>query len=491
MFLINVSLAATFTVDSLADEHDYNPGDGICNAAGPAERSRCTLRAAVQEANATSAIDTVELASGTHPLVYGQLWATSPLSVVGQGAGTSIIDAGSSSRVFYANSGLVLEDATLQNGWTNSYGGLVYGVVEAVGVSFLSGQVLYDGGAVYNTGNSTFSDCVFSGNSASRNGGAISNHNTYRGAGTVTIDGSTFTANTAGQRGGALFSSASLGSSYSFDVTDSLFSLNTSGSSGGGAYLAHSTISDSTFDRNEGTNGGGAVVFYSDITGSVFTSNEATYGGGVALSSSTLTFSSVEDNSASRWGGGVYAANSDIGRTAIVKNTSDDSGGGLFAYSGASGGSLTDSTVVGNEAAYGGGVYGWTQFGGNFKLVNVTVAENEGLKGVGGVGATSGMFVVQNAIVESNKAPASPDCGSLKSLQDSLVGDTTGCSYSGSNVLANQSANLGTWTDTGVAGEMYYVLPNTSSAYNQGSSCSAYDQLGIFRSQCSMGSVEP
>ncbi|MCZ6695774.1 MAG: CSLREA domain-containing protein, partial [Acidobacteria bacterium] len=54
--------AATFTVDSTADEVDATPGDGICATAGGA----CTLRAAVQEANADIAIDTIDLPAGIY-----------------------------------------------------------------------------------------------------------------------------------------------------------------------------------------------------------------------------------------------------------------------------------------------------------------------------------------------------------------------------------------------------------------------------------------
>ena len=52
--------AATFNVDSTADEVDATPGDGTCATAGGA----CTLRAAVQEANATVGLDTVDLPAG-------------------------------------------------------------------------------------------------------------------------------------------------------------------------------------------------------------------------------------------------------------------------------------------------------------------------------------------------------------------------------------------------------------------------------------------
>ena len=40
--------AATFTVNSATDAVDATPGDGVCATAG----SVCTLRAAIQEANA-------------------------------------------------------------------------------------------------------------------------------------------------------------------------------------------------------------------------------------------------------------------------------------------------------------------------------------------------------------------------------------------------------------------------------------------------------
>jgi CSLREA domain-containing protein len=58
------SSAASFTVDSTADTSDATPGDGICDAGGGV----CTLRAALEEANADGAEDTIlfaELSSNT------------------------------------------------------------------------------------------------------------------------------------------------------------------------------------------------------------------------------------------------------------------------------------------------------------------------------------------------------------------------------------------------------------------------------------------
>ena len=48
VLLIGTVNAVTFTVGSSADSHDLTPGDGFCKDS----LNRCTLRAAVEEANA-------------------------------------------------------------------------------------------------------------------------------------------------------------------------------------------------------------------------------------------------------------------------------------------------------------------------------------------------------------------------------------------------------------------------------------------------------
>jgi hypothetical protein len=70
--------AATFTVDDTGDTPDAFPGDGICRDVG----GRCTLRAAVMEANATAGVDLIDfniggggpqgiLAAGQPPITEG------------------------------------------------------------------------------------------------------------------------------------------------------------------------------------------------------------------------------------------------------------------------------------------------------------------------------------------------------------------------------------------------------------------------------------
>jgi CSLREA domain-containing protein len=62
------AFAATFVVTSTGDSSDIAPGNGVCETATPGE---CTLRAAIQEANAFAGTDTIAFniaPSGTHTI---------------------------------------------------------------------------------------------------------------------------------------------------------------------------------------------------------------------------------------------------------------------------------------------------------------------------------------------------------------------------------------------------------------------------------------
>ncbi len=54
--------AATFTVNRIFDDSDMNPGDGSCDTNPKDPVTWCTLRAAIQEANATPGADTINFA---------------------------------------------------------------------------------------------------------------------------------------------------------------------------------------------------------------------------------------------------------------------------------------------------------------------------------------------------------------------------------------------------------------------------------------------
>ncbi len=122
--IVPAAAAANFTVNSNIDVVDANPGDGLCQTATPGQ---CTLRAAVQEANALSGADTITMPADIYTLTIagagedaaatGDLDITGDLTITGAGMATTIVDANSLDRAFHVVSGtLHLSDLTVQNG---------------------------------------------------------------------------------------------------------------------------------------------------------------------------------------------------------------------------------------------------------------------------------------------------------------------------------------------------------------------------------------
>ncbi len=99
--------SVTFTVNTTADLQDTNPGNGICADGG----GNCSLRAAVQEANALPGADTITLPAGTYGLTLvgggedasstGDLDISSTLTIQGAGSATTAVDANDIDRVFH------------------------------------------------------------------------------------------------------------------------------------------------------------------------------------------------------------------------------------------------------------------------------------------------------------------------------------------------------------------------------------------------------
>ena len=117
---------AGLTVNHAGDAPDAQPGDGSCQDQGAAA-GRCSLRAAVQEANARIGDDTVVVQPGigTVALTRGELVATGVLTVKGNGV---TVDAGGTARVLRLGSGqLTLERVTLTGGRALTGGGLLVG----------------------------------------------------------------------------------------------------------------------------------------------------------------------------------------------------------------------------------------------------------------------------------------------------------------------------------------------------------------------------
>src|SRR3972149_2832270 len=100
----------TFTVDNSVDDFtDANSGDGLCNinVGAPVE---CTLRAAIQEANAWPGADYILVPAGNYQIgvngtgenasVTGDYDITGQLTINGAGSAVTIIHGDDRDRVF-------------------------------------------------------------------------------------------------------------------------------------------------------------------------------------------------------------------------------------------------------------------------------------------------------------------------------------------------------------------------------------------------------
>ncbi len=312
--------AATFTVTSLLDQTDVLRGDGICATAS----DTCTLRAAIQEANAFPGPDTIKLGTGVYMLTLagksedscatGDLDIAGDLTLVGTGTKNTFINGGNLDRVFHITLpvSVTITKVTVQNG------------LAAEGM----------GGGIYNNGGSlTLEKSEVSNNFATREGGSYGG-GIYSESGQLRIMGSTLSQNSA------------------------IAAYHSGAGCGGGIYINGSTIeiTKSTINRNStgGYNGGlGAGIYTDNATLSLlqttvsnnfaFGTGYAGQGGGIFTSSSqatvkgcTISYNSADGVSQRGLGGGIYNSGGEltIAQTQISYNSCSGpgaAGGGIYA----------------------------------------------------------------------------------------------------------------------------------------------------------------
>ncbi|RFU19350.1 right-handed parallel beta-helix repeat-containing protein [Geodermatophilus marinus] len=393
-------------VTTAADSADTAPGDGRCADGSGA----CSLRAAVQEANALGG-GTIELGKHTYALTLGgtgeDAAATGDLDVTGRvtiRGGGATVDARGLDRVFDVRPGasLRLEHATVTGGAAQgtgvpaSGGGLLNaGTLHLEGSTVTGNTAVRAGGGIEASAGSstTVHRSTLSDNATGAgpgNGGGL--HLT--GAGTVTVERSAVTGNTAAAEGGGLWNSA--------DGTMTVDRSTVVGNAAGGA---------------EATNGGGGL--FNDggeltVRRTEVRDNRADgaagSGGGVLNDQGRLVVerSVLSGNSSSRAGGGVEAnlGETVLDRTRLTGNTTGaapGNGGGLH-LTGAGTVTVERSAVTGNTAAAeGGGLW-------NSEPGTMTVTRTE---------------------IRDNRAPVGPDV-----FQD---GNGTGFTVDGRTVPANGS----------------------------------------------------
>ncbi len=236
--------SATFTVNSTADTADDDTADGICvDASG-----NCTLRAAIQQANAFARLDTIVLGANTYTLsltgtdddaALGDLDITQDVTISGAGAITTIIDGGDIDRIFHvAPSGgvtVMISDLTIRNGNSSGLagGGIRNGgTLDLQDIALSSNVSANDGGAILNLVTLTITNSTINGNTASGNGGGIFN------SGNLTLRNSTVTSNTATDEGGGIFNTTGATAT----INNTTISHNSAAINNGGGISDNGTI---------------------------------------------------------------------------------------------------------------------------------------------------------------------------------------------------------------------------------------------------------
>ena len=406
--------AAGFTVTTTNDTTDASAGNGICaDASGD-----CSLRAAIEEANALAGADTITVPAGTYTLTLGSQLpvVTTDITINGNGAANTIIQADAIAntatyRVFEVgntiDSSLTLDKVTVRHGRcngscaTNSFnGGGIYsrGILTLTNSVVSNNRAAVDGGGVYNTNNGTLTvtNSTFSNNQTEIDGGGIfnnsgtltvtdgtfSNNISNNGSGggivnrgTSTMTGSTFSGNDA-DTGGGIINSGTL------TISDSKLSGNSANAAVGGGIINIGTlaITNSTLSNNSAISCGGGM-FHTDnsatLTSVIFSSNSADYGGGVCSNANGLALTNVtfSGNSAVNNGGGIYGTAATLTHVTFSGNSATD-GGGMYASSNST---LTDVTFNSNSAVLGGGMY----VNNSSTLTKVTFSGNSATDGGG------------------------------------------------------------------------------------------------------------
>ncbi len=352
--------ATTYTVNTTLDTPDVDPSNGVCADAN----GRCSLRAAIMDANFTAALDTILLPAGVYLLtrpgiddnaLVGDLDITHDLTIQGAGSAAAIVDgngAVTGDRVFQIlNTALnvTLSGMTIRNGLASTS-------------TTTGGGILMEG-----AGHLQLSDVVLDSNRALNGGGLYASLPTQ--GGSIDMQHVVLHANKALASGvgagGGMFASL-LSSTSTITVQDSQVYSNTADGTGGGFFVDGTDLAQWSIERSQ------------------IYSNTAAAGGAIGNSLPlTLSDSSLHNNRVSFDGGAIETFSPmNITRTTMDANTAHRFGGGILDLS--TGGNFTQgfitiqqSTISNNSAKSGGGIY----HDGNLNANNLLVLDNSTVSG--------------------------------------------------------------------------------------------------------------
>jgi hypothetical protein len=235
----------SFTVNDPADSHDLTPGDGVCGDIN----QRCTLRAAVEEANALASCGTIDIDFNLQfwpaiiVLPLGQLSVDHNVNILGPADKSLTIDGNGNHRAFNIGSNKIVSISNLT----------INDCVEAAG----------NGGGILNNGNLTLRGVLVEGNSAVNGGGIASISNNP-----LTLINTTISGNSSTGNGGGLYNDT--GNATLTNVTiayNTADSDNVGSESGGGLFVASGAVTLHNTIVTDNLKGSGATA--DDIGGLV------------------------------------------------------------------------------------------------------------------------------------------------------------------------------------------------------------------------------
>ncbi|MEU9899978.1 choice-of-anchor Q domain-containing protein [Streptomyces phaeochromogenes] len=317
---VTASAAAplTLVVDRTVDEPDTNPGDGVCQAIN----GGCTLRAAVEEANANPGHDRITFpplslvhkgeklrltrtGAGEDQGYVGDLDITDDLTIAGNGARRTIVDGGGllgGDRVFDvdpAGAGMV---------------------VELSGLTVTGGAVTGAGGGIRTQGDLRLDASTLAGNAATGNGGGLAVESPAARADLTTV---TIQDNETQRDGGGISNRGTLLTSRSGVAAN-----RAAGDSGGVFTAGIARLSSSTISGNRASGSGGGLPA----------------GGMVTSGNSVLENVTISGNTGDP--GGLLVG----GPTALTNVTIAHNTGGIINLAGAGGTVRAVNTIVADSA---------------------------------------------------------------------------------------------------------------------------------------------
>lgn len=471
-------LAATFAVNSNGDGHDAAPWNGVCETASG--NGTCTLRAAIEAANALGGASTITIPAMTITLALSTALDTEPqitANITINGAGSSATIIQPTATFFAANTRVLtvasngtatLSGVTIQNGKVTpptisggcghaNGGGIANSGTLTVNNSIITANVVAagcsgGGGGIYNIGMLTLNNTNITDNSdnaGSPDGGALCNDT----GGIAILNGGVFSSNHSSLGGGGI------GNLGNLTAVSTFIGGNSVDQGGGAGILSNGplTLTSLFISGNTATkgNGGGLSLIFgsatlTNVTVIANTTNYGAGGGGIFISDPaqmTINNSTIgkpgggNGNTASGGGGGILNDGTLTlqNATSVFNNTANGAaatsgGGGIYNYhNGATAGSgvlIVDASSIGqsglgNTAHLGGGIY---NHGGTVMVRNgSSVSANVGLFGGGGI------------LNENNDAATVR--GGTVTVDNSVIGGTA--SGTGNTATPGNSANGG------------------------------------------------